>query len=91
MADLGRNESLQLTEVRLPYLAKVYVQGRATGSPVTLVPRRRGLSVCTTDNRDRVLAARRTDVADARWISRWFGLTGLVLTAGSAGLLYALI
>ncbi|MEU4560687.1 hypothetical protein AB0F72_20100 [Actinoplanes sp. NPDC023936] len=80
--DLRRSEHLRLTEVRVPRGAKVFALGRAT--PTGLLPNRAGLTLLTTDSRAEVIAARRDAIGTGGRLALWFGLIGLLLTAGSA-------
>jgi hypothetical protein len=84
---LRRDESLRLTEVRLPHAREVYALGRVHGPAATLV---RGISVFTSDSREQVLARLQESIVVSRWMVRGFGAAGLVCTAGSTALLYVL-
>jgi hypothetical protein len=87
-------EDLHLREVRLPAGRVVYAVGSARGArsgPAVLAPGRRGPTVFTTDQRDQILAKRAKDAAAAHWGIRAFGVLGLVMTAGSAAMLYQLV
>lgn len=85
--DLRRGESLRLTEVRLPFAREVYALALPVGRPVVLAPNPQGVTVFTTESREQVIARRRESIATARWLSRGFGLTGLIVTAASYALL----
>jgi hypothetical protein len=86
-------EDLHLTEVRLPIGREVYalgsVRGVLAGLPV-LAPGRWGVTVFTTDDRDQVRTRRAENAAAAHTVMRAVGVLGLVMTAGSAGVLYLL-
>ena len=87
-------EEIHLTEVRLPPGREVYAVGSVRGvrsGLAVLAPSRSGVTVFTTDGREQILARRVKDAAAVHWAIRAFGIAGLVLTAGSAGLLYLLV
>jgi len=85
--DLRRSETLRLKEVRLPFAREVYALALPAGRPVMLVPNPQGVTVFTTESREQVLARRRESIATAGWITRIFGLTGLIVAAASYALL----
>lgn len=87
LQDLRRDESLRLTEVRLPFAREVYALALPVGEPLRLVPNPQGITVFTTETREQVLARRRETIATTGWITRVFGLTGLIVTAVAAALL----
>jgi hypothetical protein len=86
-------EELHLKEVRLPPGRTVYTVGSVRGvraDQAVLAPGRGGVTVFTTDDRDQVLAERAKTAAAAHTLMRALGVLGLVLTAGSVGVLYLL-
>jgi len=87
LQDLRRSETLRLTEVRLPFAREVYALALPAGEPVMLVPNPQGVTVFTTENREQVIARRRESIATAGWITRVFGLTGLIVAGASYALL----
>ena len=87
-------EDIHLREVRLPPGRAVYTVGAVRdgrADMAVLAPSRWGFAVFTTDHRDQVLARRAKNATSAHRVMRAFGVLGLVLTAGSAGLLYLLL
>jgi hypothetical protein len=87
-------EEIQLTEIRQPAGREIYTIGlvrAAQGDLAVLAPGPRGVTVLSTDRRDQILARRVQNVAAARALMRVFGVLGLILTAGFAGLLYLLV
>ena len=85
--DLRRGESLRLEEVRLPYAQEVYALALPVGAPVMLMPNPQGVTVFTTETREQVIARRRESIATAQWVTRGFGLTGLIVTVAAYALL----
>ncbi|WIM93579.1 hypothetical protein ACTOB_005562 [Actinoplanes oblitus] len=77
---LGRNERLELTEVRLPSGIDVFALGRATADG--LVP-----AYFTTRTRAEALAARIDDLGPARRLIAGCGLAGLLLAGGAVVIL----
>jgi hypothetical protein len=83
--DLGRSETLRLTETRLPRGLEVFAFGRLT--PDGLAPNRAGLSVFGTSRHADVLAARREDIALGGKLVVGSAVLGLVLAAAAAAFL----
>jgi hypothetical protein len=87
-------EDIHLREVRLPPGREVYALGSVGGTRAdlaVLAPSRWGPTVFTTDHRDQLLARHVKDAAGVHRAVRAFGILGLVMTVGSAGLLYLLV
>lgn len=89
--DLRRGETLDLTEFRLPYALEVFALGRIVGPPGTLSKAGGELTVFAAGGREQVISGRRNDLATGRWMIRGFTVTGLIVTAVGAGLLYLVL
>ena len=83
--DLGRSETLRLTETRLPRGLEVFALGRLT--PDGLAPNRVGLSVFGTSRHADVLAARREDIALGGKLVVGSAVLGLLLAGAAAAVL----
>lgn len=81
---LKKNETLELTEVRLSRGVAVFALGRAGGDGFTP-------SWFTTRTHAEALAARLEDIGVGRRMILWFGLVGLLIAGGSAAVLRALV
>jgi hypothetical protein len=86
--DLRRGEYLTLTETRVPRGVDVFALGRLDKGE--LKRSRPGLTVFTSDTRDKAIAARREGIAVSNRIIVGFSLVGLVLAGGGAGCLTTL-
>jgi hypothetical protein len=83
--ELDSEQWLTLTEVRVRQGRVAYALGRVRGPGVALAPSRRGFSVCTTDNRDQVVANRDEAAEDSRHLAKVMLILGLlVIAAGKA-------
>jgi hypothetical protein len=78
---LRKSERLRLTEIRVPRGRPVFALGRTTSRG--LLPSRAGLTVFTTDSRDKTIATRREDVRVGRSAALWLTVIGLVLAVPS--------
>lgn len=81
MRDLASEQWLILTEVRVRQGRVAYVLGRVRGPAVALAPNRCGYSVCTTDNRDQVIANRDEAAEDNRFVAKFLLILGLLIIA----------
>ncbi len=87
--DLRKGEKLTLTESRVPRGVDVFALGRvARGGEFK--QSLAGLTVFTTDSRERMIAAREESIKLGAKLVAGFGLAGLILAGGGAGYLVAL-
>ncbi|MBM2620453.1 hypothetical protein JIG36_33580 [Actinoplanes sp. LDG1-06] len=83
--DVRKNERLTLTETRVPRGVAVYALGRMSGGKLT--KSRTGVTVFSTDSRERVIAARQADISLGIRLTLGSAVTGLVLAGAGVGYL----
>jgi hypothetical protein len=86
--DLDSEQWLTLTEVRVRQGRVAYALGRVYGPAVALAPNRRGYSVCTTDNRDQVIANRDEAAEVNRFGAKVLLILGLLIIAAGKAVSY---
>ena len=86
--DLDSEQWLMLTEVRVRQGKVAYALGRVRGPAVALAPNKRGYSVCTTDNRDQVIANRDEAAEVNRFGAKVLLILGLLLIAAGKAVSY---
>ncbi len=86
--DLRKSERLTLTETRVPRGAQVFALGRLSNGE--LKRSFAGLTVFSSNSRDKVIASRKDDIGLGARMVVGFGLAGLILAAGSAAYLTTL-